>query len=66
VGIAKAERRYRYHWALREITFSVSPGALVGITGESGADKSTLLKILAGSLHPERGRVGPVRRVERI
>jgi ABC-type multidrug transport system ATPase subunit len=56
-GIAKAYGRFRHHQVLREITFTVAPGALVGIAGENGAGKSTLLKILAGELRPDRGRV---------
>jgi ABC-type multidrug transport system ATPase subunit len=56
-SIAKAYGRFRRHQVLREITFTVAPGALVGIVGENGAGKSTLLKILAGELRPDRGRV---------
>jgi ABC-type multidrug transport system ATPase subunit len=56
-GIAKAYGRFHRHPVLREITFSVAPGALVGIVGENGAGKSTLLKILAGELRPDKGHV---------
>jgi ABC-type multidrug transport system ATPase subunit len=56
-GIAKAYGRFRRRTVLREVTFTVAPGALVGIVGENGAGKSTLLKILAGELRPDRGRV---------
>ena len=56
-GIAKAYGRFRRHQVLREITFTIAPGALVGIVGENGAGKSTLLNILAGALRPDRGRV---------
>lgn len=56
-GIAKSYGRFRPHHVLREISFTVAPGALVGIVGENGAGKSTLLKILAGELRPDQGRV---------
>ena len=56
-GIAKAYGRFRRHHVLREVSFTVTPGTLVGIVGENGAGKSTLLKILAGELRPDRGGV---------
>ena len=56
-GVAKAYGRLRRHSVLRDITFTIAPGALVGIVGENGSGKSTLLKILAGELRPDRGHV---------
>jgi ABC-type multidrug transport system ATPase subunit len=56
-SIAKAYGHLRKHVVLRDISFTVAPGALVGVVGENGAGKSTLLKILAGELRPDRGRV---------
>jgi ABC-2 type transport system ATP-binding protein len=56
-GIAKSYGRFGRHPVLRDVSFSVQPGALVGIVGENGAGKSTLLKILSGALRPDRGRV---------
>jgi len=44
-------------WALKNITFSVQPGEMLGIIGENGAGKSTILKITAGILDPTLGRV---------
>jgi ABC-type multidrug transport system ATPase subunit len=56
-GIAKAYGHFGRHQVLRNISFTVQPGTLVGIVGENGAGKSTLLNILAGALRPDRGQV---------
>ena len=53
-GVSKA---YGRRVVLREVSFAVAPGALVGIVGENGAGKSTLLRILAGELRPNHGEV---------
>jgi lipopolysaccharide transport system ATP-binding protein len=46
-----------YFWILRDITFSVEPGRIVGVIGRNGAGKSTLLRIVAGIIKPEEGEV---------
>jgi lipopolysaccharide transport system ATP-binding protein len=44
-------------WALREVSFTVSPGHMLGIVGRNGAGKSTLLRLLSGVSWPDEGTV---------
>ncbi|HEY1303428.1 MAG TPA: polysaccharide ABC transporter ATP-binding protein [Vicinamibacterales bacterium] len=53
----------REFWALKNVSFRVEPGTILGVIGANGAGKTTLLKILARVITPTTGRVVGVGRV---
>jgi lipopolysaccharide transport system ATP-binding protein len=53
-------------WALRDISFNVKPGEVVGVIGKNGAGKSTLLKVLSRITHPTSGQVELLGRVSSL
>ena len=50
-------RSYRMVEAVKQISFTIEPGEVVGFLGPNGAGKTTTLKMLTGLIHPSEGQV---------
>ena len=57
-GLFRPDRREVH--AVRDVSFAIGPGELVGFIGPNGAGKSTTIKMLSGILYPTSGRVSVV------
>lgn len=53
----KKKKKGEYFYALKNVTFSVNKGDVVGLIGSNGAGKSTLLKVVSGVMKPTSGKV---------
>lgn len=51
------KKRYKEHYALRNVNMDIHQGETVGIIGTNGSGKSTILKIITGVLNPTSGTV---------
>jgi ABC-2 type transport system ATP-binding protein len=50
-------KRHRRRWALRDLSFEVPEGTVVGLTGPNSAGKSTLLNLAVGLSQPDEGTI---------
>ena len=51
LGIGKNQQYHRDYYALKDLSFEIGKGEIVGVVGRNGSGKSTILKILTGVLN---------------
>ena len=57
INVDALTRYYGSTAAVQQVSFSISPGQIVGLLGHNGAGKTTVMKMLSGYLEPSAGRV---------
>lgn len=59
IEITNLHKKYKTqeNYAVKDVSFSLQPGEIVGVLGPNGAGKSTLIKMLLGVIRPTAGRV---------
>ena len=55
--VDRVSKRFGGLWALRDVTFTLGEGRILGIIGPNGAGKSTLINVITGHSRPTAGRV---------
>ena len=57
ISVSNVSRFYGQQQALKNVSFNIKSGEVVGFLGPNGAGKSTMMKILTGFLPPSSGEV---------
>lgn len=57
VGLEQVSRKFGDVLAVRDISFQVNEGAIIGVIGPSGAGKTTTIRLMTGALAPDTGLV---------
>ena len=55
VAVDGLGKRYGSTWVVRNVAFSLGPGAMLGLVGANGGGKTTTLRMLAGLVRPDAG-----------
>ncbi len=69
VELNKVWKRFGRQWVLRDLSLTVEPGEIVALLGPNGVGKTTLLRVIATLIRPQRGEVRlfgkPARAIEK-
>lgn len=57
IEIRNLEKSFKHHKVLKNISMAIPEGCVYGLLGSNGAGKSTILKMLAGLLRPDSGKI---------
>lgn len=57
INVLKRQVQREEFWAVRDVSFTLNPGEVLGVIGPNGAGKSTLMKMVARVLPPTEGRM---------
>ncbi len=57
LAVDKISKRYGNAWALKDVSFEVEGGSVIGLFGASGSGKSALLKVIAGQVKHNGGTI---------
>lgn len=55
IEVKELSKNYGDVEALKNVSFSITPGEVIGLLGPNGAGKTTLMKVLTGFIHPSSG-----------
>lgn len=50
-------KRYKKHWALKDVNMHVAKGDIYGFVGENGSGKTTVIRLVTGLISPTEGGV---------
>jgi ABC-2 type transport system ATP-binding protein len=57
ISVEGLSKRFGRAWAVRDVSFAVQPGEVVGLLGPNGAGKTTTIQMLLGIISPTAGRI---------